>query len=164
MAKIKGLKKLTAVVNEFTIKNFGVTAEFGAEFEALPSDKIIHFSIIVDEDIQGATIDDMEARFPLVHADMFFWLLMHEVGHCMTDEVWDMDDEAYFEKMKNRLDDYFDGDVFAKNEWYHVIGDEYFATKWAGCYMMEHPKKMRKFAKKFHKAYMKFIEKNAISP
>ena len=163
MSKLKGLKKLTKVVNDFTVKNFGVTAEFGDEFEALPSEKLIHFTIIVDEDMQAATIDDMEARFPLIQTDMFFWLLMHEVGHCMTENIWDDDDNAYFEYMKNRLSDYFDGDVIAKNEWYHIICDEYFATKWAGCYMMEHPKKMRKFAKRFHEAYIKFIEKNAIT-
>lgn len=162
---IKGLDKLEKVVNDFTMKNFGVTAEFGAEFEAMPSIKTIHFNIIVDDDMQIATIDDMEARFPNIHADMFFWLLMHEVGHCMTDDIWDEDDEHYFDKMKeDRLAAYFDGDMFAKNEWYHVIPDEYFATKWAGLYMSEHPKKMRKFAKKFHKEFMKFIEKNVTSP
>lgn len=161
--KLKGVKSLEKTVNEFTKKEFGVTASMGVEFLSYPSNKIIQFSVVVDEDMQEACINDMESRFPNVHAPMFLWLLMHEIGHCMTDSIWDGDDEIYFAHMRDRLDDYFDGDVLAKNEWYHVIGDEYFATKWAGMYMMAHPKKMKKFCKKMNKAMEKFCIKNAIT-
>ncbi len=157
---LKGLKELTAVINDFTMKNFEVTAKLGTEFAAVPPKRLIYFTFIVSETMQQTTIDDMEARFPHIKADPFFWLLMHEIGHCMTAEIWDTDDEIYFNKMKDRLDDYFEEDIFSQNEWYHVIPDEYFSTKWAGGYMEEYPKKMRKFAKKFHKAFAKFLKKN----
>lgn len=164
MAKVKGIKKLTETINEWTMKNFGVTAVFGTDFQALPSNKIIQFTVLVDEDMNEVFLTDAEARFPEVHAHLFLWLLMHEIGHCMTDDIWDGDDEIYFAHMRERLDDYFPCDVYAKNEWYHAIGDEYFATKWAGCYMMEHPKKMSKFNEKINKAMIKFCRKNAITP
>jgi hypothetical protein len=160
--KVKGMKAITKVVNEFT-QTFGVTAEWGIEFEALPTDKIIHFTIIVDEDMDRVFLEDAETRFPAVHANLFLWLLMHEIGHCMTDHLWTMDDEAYFMKVKDKLDEYFDTSE-SVNEWYHTIGDEYMATKWAGEYMTAHPKKMKRFCRRMNKAMEIFCEKNEISP
>ncbi len=161
--KVKGLEDIEKIVNEFT-QTFGVTAEWGIEFEALPTDKIIHFTIIVDEDLNEVFLKDAENRFPAVHANLFLWLLMHEIGHCMTDYLWTMDDEDYFMKAKDRLDDFFETDVESKNEWYHKIGDEYMATKWAGEYMTAHPKKMKRFCRRMNKAMETFCEENDITP
>lgn len=159
---MKGYKEIRKVVNEFT-STFGIRAEWGEEFQALPTDKIITFTVIVDEDMNEVFLADAEARFPAVHANLFLWLLMHEIGHCMTDHLWDMDDENYFTKAKAKLDEIFD-DVMTINEWYHKIPDEYMATKWAGEYMTYHPKKMKKFNKKMNKAMKNFCEKNNITP
>lgn len=165
--KLKGKKALTKIVNDFTKKEFGVTAVFGNEFQALPTDKIIEFSLVVDKDIQECTINDMEERYPDIKTSMFIWLLMHEIGHCMTDKLWDMDDENYFLKAKERLNDYWTtdehADVVARNEWYHLIGDEYFATRWAGRWMRENPKKMKKFCKKLNNAVEEFFRKNGLT-
>ena len=167
MAKLKGKKAFTKAINEFTQKEFGVTAVFGNEFQALTDDKIIEFTLAVDKDMQECVIDDMESRFPDIQTSMFVWLLMHEIGHCMTAEEWDVDDETYFAKAKDRLMDYWTTDahedVVARNEWYHLIGDEYFATRWAGRWMRGNPKKMKKFAKKTNKAFKKFFKKNGLT-
>ena len=161
--KIKGMKHLEKIVNEFT-RTFGVIAHWNPDFEALPTQKIIGFTVFVEEDMEEVFLADAEARFPEVHASLFLWLLMHEIGHCMTDYLWTAEDEAYFEETRNSLDDYFGYDVMAKNDWYHKIGDEYMATKWAGEYMMAHPKKMKKFNKKMNEAMRIFCKKNGIAP
>ena len=161
--KVKGMKAITKVVNEFT-QTFGVTAKWGKEFEALPTNKIIHFTVIVDEDMDRVFLEDAEARHPEIHANLFVWLLMHEIGHCMTDYLWTDEDEDYFTKAKDKLDVFFGTDVELKNEWYHKIGDEYMATKWAGEYMMAHPKKMKKFCKKMNEVMRVFCKKNKITP
>lgn len=161
--KLKGAKELQKVVNNFT-KTFGVKAKWGTEFEALPSIKEVHFTVVVDADMDEVFLADAEARYPKIHAPLFAWLLMHEIGHCMTDYLWTSEDEDYFEDAKNNLDEYFGIDVGTKNEWYHKIGDEYMATKWAGEYMIAHPKKMRKFCESMNKAMKVFCKKNAIAP
>lgn len=161
MAKIKGKKAFTKVINDFTQKEFGVTAIFGKEFQALPSSKEIEFSLIEDEEMEELFIKDIEERFPDIHTTTFIWSLMHEIGHCMTDDYWDMDDEAYFVKAKAKLDEYFDNSV-DMNVWYHCIGDEYVATRWAGRWMRGNSMKMKKFVKQFNKALKKFYEKNGI--
>ena len=159
---MKGYKRIRKVVNEFT-STFGIRAEWGEEFQALPTDKIITFTVIVDEDMNEVFLADAENRFPAVHANLFLWLLMHEIGHCMTDALWTMDDEEYFKKAKDKLNEYFDTSENI-NEWYHKIPDEYMATKWAGEYMTCHPKKMKKFNKKMNEAMKNFCEKNDITP
>lgn len=160
---MKGYKRIRKVVNEFT-STFGIRAEWGEEFQALPTDKIITFTVVVDEDMNEVFLADAENRFPAIHANLFLWLLMHEIGHCMTDYLWTMDDEDYFMKAKDRLDDFFETDVESKNEWYHKIGDEYMATKWAGEYMMAHPKKMKRFCRRMNKAMEIFCKENNITP
>jgi hypothetical protein len=82
----------------------------------------------------------------------------------MTDYLWTAEDEAYFETARNDLDEWFGEDVITKNEWYHKIGDEYMATKWAGEYIITHPKKMAKFNKKLNEAMKIFCKKNGITP
>ena len=68
--KVKGMKTVKKVVNEFT-KTFGVKAEWGNEFEALPTNKIIRFTVIVDEDMDRVFLEDAEARYPMIHANLF---------------------------------------------------------------------------------------------
>lgn len=160
--KVKGMKKFEKIINEFT-QTFGVTAYWNPAFEALPAQKIIGFTVVVDGDMNECFLNDAEVRFPEVHASLFLWLLMHEIGHCMTDHLWTPDDETYFKKAKKHLDKAFGEDVIRKNNWYHKIGDEYMATKWAGEYMIAHPKKMAKFNKKLNEAMKVFCKKNGIT-
>ena len=161
--KAKGMKKFEKIINEFT-QTFGVTAYWNPDFEALPAQKIIGFTVVVDEDMQECFLNDAELRFPEVHASLFLWLLMHEIGHCMTDYLWTPEDERYFKITRDKLDNLFKEDVVKKNEWYHRIGDEFMATKWAGEYMIAHPKKMAKFNKKLNEAMKVFCRKNGIAP
>lgn len=161
--KLKYAKELQKVINNFT-KTFGVKAKWGNEFEASPTQKVVYFTVVVDADMDEVFLEDAENRYPYVHANLFLWLLMHEIGHCMTDYLWTSEDEDYFEEAKNNLDEFFGYDVVSKNEWYHKIGDEYMATKWAGEYMMAHPKKMQNFCKEMNKAMKIFCKKNAIAP
>ena len=50
MAKIKGKKALTKVVNEF-VEQFGVTAKLGKEFQAVPAKKRVDFTLAENEEL-----------------------------------------------------------------------------------------------------------------
>ena len=168
MGKLKGTKAILKVVNEFT-QSFGIKAVWGEEFIAMPSDMKIRFTVVIDNALHKCFLEDCERRFPEVHAHIFLWLLMHEIGHCMTTDAWEVDDTWYFLKAKKKLRRYImngsddiDTITYHLNEIYHAFPDEFLATKWAGEYMGNHPKKMQKFNKKLNKAMIKFIQKNSI--
>ncbi len=160
MAKIKGLKKINKIINEFTIKNFGVTAEIGTDFQAYCNSKHITYALVMTSESINYFKADAETRFPQVKADIFLWCLMHEIGHCMTDETWTIEEQAYFDCQKETLTGVEDD--FSRYSWYHAIPDEYFATKYAGNFMTKHPKKMAKFWAKLGPALMIFYEKNGL--
>ena len=36
-----------------------------------------------------------------VNADIFLWALMHEIGHCMTEDMWTDEEREYFNYQKD---------------------------------------------------------------
>lgn len=158
--KLKGLKKVNKVVNEFT-KQFGVRAELGTEFQAYCDEMIINYTLTCDADEKYYFIQDAEERYPYIKADIFLWCLMHEIGHCVTDTFWTETEQEYFMAQKEAMTCIVDDDI--RNDWYHACPDEFFATKWAGDYMTKHPKKIAKFWKKMQKAIMEFYYKNNVN-
>ena len=143
MAKLKGAKRINKIINEFTEKNFGIHAEMGFEFQAFCGDRLINYTFVMTSKSINYFKADAETRFPEVQADIFLWCLMHEIGHCMTDNMWSFEEQAYFDAQKEMLA-YIERDC-DRYSWYHVLPDEYMATKFAGEYMKAHPKKMAKF-------------------
>lgn len=160
--KVKGLKRIDKVVNNFTAK-FGVSAFLDTKngFQAYPNEKVISYNIFADDNWIKCFAEEANNRYNGIEADPFLWGLMHEIGHCMTD-IWDEEDEAFFSRAKENLETFFDT-IEEMNTWYHVIPDEYFATKWAADFMRKHPKMMEKFNKKMNEAMNNFCEKNGIT-
>ena len=87
MAKLKGIKKIDRIINNFT-KNFNIKADLGEEFLAYCDDRLINYTLVIDEADINYFIEDAEKRFPDVQADIFLWSLMHEIAHIMTDDMW----------------------------------------------------------------------------
>ena len=164
MAKLKGIKNLTKEINKWTQKNFGIKTVLNEDFCAWCDEFKIGYTLVVCSQDAETFLEDVSTRYPDIKADYFLWCLLHEIGHCMTDYLWTSEDEDYFMDTKDRLDDVFGTDVELKNEWYHKIGDEYMATKWAGEYMIAHPKKMKKFCRKMNEVMGIFCKKNKITP
>lgn len=163
MATLKGIKKIDKIINDFTKKNFGVTARFDDEFEAFCDNgrKLIGYTFLATENGEGQFIEDAIRRYPNLNADIFLWALMHEIGHCMTEPMWTPEEREYF---------YYQKDMIAECEveedgmhaWYHACPDEFFATKWAGEYMTNHPRKMKNFWTKLQAELIKFYVKNGL--
>ena len=164
MSKLKGRKALTKVVNEF-VEQFGVTAKFGKEFQAVPAKNRVDFTLAENEEVIKQFMKNAEMRFPQVHAHPFIWLLLHEIGHMETVHYFTIEEQWRFIKKKKKLYKVLKTDDYALvSEWYQLFPDEYMATLWAGNYMMEHTEEVAKFNKKLNKAIMKFYEKNGITP
>ena len=160
MAKIKGKKKLEKIINEFT-QQFGVKAKLGPEFLAFADSGKIHFAVATMQEDNNFFIEDAVLKYPEIQAPPFIWLLMHEIGHCMTDHYFSAAEQEYITKMKDKLA--YLSDDQDRNDWYHSLPDEFNATRWAAIYMIEHPKKIAKFWNKAQKAIQNFyIENNVI--
>lgn len=162
MNKLKGLKKVTKIINKFTQKNFGVTAMVGTEFLAYCDRKEINFAFAIPEDDINYYLYDVANRYPQIQADIFLWCLLHEVGHCMTDEIWSEEESVYFMNQKEEMLPYIEDDEM-RNAWYHAIPDEYLATRWAANYMIKHPKKVAKFWHELQEELFKFYLKNNLA-
>lgn len=159
--EIKGIKKIDKIINEFTMKNFGVTARFDTEFEAFCDEgrKLIGYTLITTEGGEGQFIEDATRRYPEINADIFLWALMHEIGHCMTEDMWTPEEREYFYYQKDMIYE-MEVEEEGMNAWYHACPDEFFATKWAGDYMRNHPKKMKKFWNELQVAMLQMYKKN----
>ena len=159
MANIKGLKRVNRIINDFT-RQFGVTAVLDTEFEAFCEDMRIGYTLYVDEDDQFFFLEDARCRYPEIKADTFLWLFMHELGHCITDGFWTPEEQEYFTNQKDSMMNVYDDQ--RRNDWYHACPDEFFATKWAGDYMMNHPKKIAKFWNELQAAILRMYRKNGV--
>lgn len=159
--EIKGIKKIDKIINNFTMKNFGVTARFDTEFEAFCDEgrKLIGYTLITTEGGEGQFIEDATRRYPEINADIFLWALMHEIGHCMTEDMWSAEEREYFYYQKDMIYE-MEVEEEGMNAWYHACPDEFFATKWAGDYMRNHPKKMKKFWNELQVAMLQMYKKN----
>lgn len=159
--EIKGIKKIDKIINNFTMKNFGVTARFDTEFEAFCDEgrKLIGYTLITTEGGEGQFIEDATKRYPEINADIFLWALMHEIGHCMTEDMWTPEEREYFYYQKDMIYE-MEVEEEGMNAWYHACPDEFFATKWAGDYMRNHPKKMKKFWNELQVAMLQMYKKN----
>lgn len=159
MAKLKGLKKIDKIINEFTAQ-FGVTTDLDTEFEAFCDQMKIGYTLVYGEMDKDFFIEDAQMRYPEIKADIFLWCLLHEIGHCLTEGLWTEEEREYFWAQKEACA--YMRDDKDRNDWYHACPDEFFATKWAGDYMRNHPKKVAKFWNKLQPAIMNMYIKNGL--
>ncbi len=157
MAKLKGIRRIDRIINNFT-KNFNIKADLGNEFLAYCPDRLINYTLVIDEEDIRYFKEDAEKRYPDVHADIMLWCLLHEVGHIMTDDMWTEEELDYFEEQKEHMTSCADDDN--RNDWYHACPDEFFATKWAGDYMRKYPKRIAKFWNELQIALIDFYRRN----
>lgn len=161
MEELRGLEKVEKVINDFTKKNFDLLAVCGNDFRAYPTTKEIHFAFEIPEDDINYYLEDVAYRYPQIRADIFLWCLMHEIGHCMTDEMWSEEESEYFESQKEMLA-YIEDDEM-RNAWYHALPDEFLATRWAGEYMVEHTPEIAEFWHKLQETLFTFYLENNLA-
>lgn len=157
MKELIGLETIDEIINRFTAR-FNIKADLGEEFQAFCDDRIINYTLAIEEEDINYFIKDAETRYPDICADIFLWCLLHEIGHVMTNNMWSDEELDYFEAQKEEMFRYSDADL--RNNWYHCLPDEFHATRWAGNYMRKHPKKIAEFWNELHLAIMRFYLNN----
>lgn len=158
MFKLKGVKEIDDIINIFTLTNFGLNARLAPEFLAFCDERTVGYTFIIASTDNKFFIEDAQARFPTVHADIFLWLLMHEIGHCMTYRMWSEEDLTCFWQRKEDLTK--EPNEWYRNNWYHAIPDEFFATRFAGMFMENNPSIIKQFWNKLQPALFNFYKIN----
>ena len=122
----KELNQITNILNEF-FTPFDCIAEPGTDFSYDSSSNTITYALLVNDEHAESFIHFAESLNP-VHADIFLWSVLHELGHNQTEDDFDEEDEVNYWRIASN----------AKNdEEYYNIPEEYAATDWAGKFMIE---------------------------
>ena len=99
----KELKPITKAINKWTKKNFGIKTILNVDFCAWCEEKKIGYSLMVCTQDAETFLEDVSTRFPELKADYFLWCLMHEIGHCMTDNEWTEEEQERFDIQLQRM-------------------------------------------------------------
>ena len=94
MAKLKGLKKIDKIINDFTKENFGVRADLHKEFLAYCGAKRIGYTLAAETEDINFFLEDAQARFPEIHADPFLM-----VSYARS---WSLYDRRHLDRSRER--------------------------------------------------------------
>ena len=164
MAKLKGLKRVNRIINEF-LDQFGLTAQLESEFSYWRDDFHIGYALAVVDAADKYFLPFCEHIDNRVKADAFLISLMHEVAHHFTqfnfsDEEWERTDEIK-EHISIQLTK--NPDKAAKwNNIYFNLSVEKAATEWALNYMATHSEEVAEFWAELQPAIMRFYRKNGL--
>ena len=140
---------LTALVQTFDEE---YTCELGANFEAVYTDNVIIYSIVMMDDAANSFRADFVERFP--HCDDFTTFTLsffHELGHLETsyDIINDVADRVYINGMRDKRE--------AERRYYR-LHNERIATDWAGAYLTAHHDEMKAWEKIFLEKLSKVLD------
>lgn len=160
-----GINELDKVLNEF-VNPFGTYVEFGSEFIYWVEEEKIEYSLIMPEQGRDYFMENFRVLAPDIQCDPFLASFMHELGHHMTNDLFDDDDEAAFiydtrQYLAKALNDKTDSEE-ELYKLYFNLPDEMAATYWAIAYMREHSKKVAEFWDKVQNTIMNFYKLNGI--
>ena len=144
-------KEVTAIIKilDDFLKPFDCESFFGEQFSFYPASNTVEFTFTVKEIHDKTFMDFVTKHYPDVHADIFLWSFLHEVGHRETEDDFDDDDwEDYMRAIFNCEDDME----------YYNLPVEYAATAWAGNYMRTHVEEISTLWSKLQPAIMNFYK------
>ena len=145
---------LDEVINNY-LEKFDLTASIGLDFGCYPDDEEIEYAIVIPERFQKLWTEYLTDRYPDVTAPIFIWALLHEVGHCMTNDYFTPTAKEIFREYKDNLDGDDDEQTF---EYYNCF-DEAIATEWAYLYIRDNQEELIKFWNEVQKELNKIYEK-----
>ena len=159
-----GVKELDKVLNEF-VNPFGAHVEFGSDFIYWVEEKTIEYSLIMPEQGRDYFMENFRVLAPDIQCDPFLASFMHELGHHMTNDLFDDNDETYNyetrQYLAKALNDKTDSEEKLYEQYFN-LPDEMAATRWAIEYIREHSEKVAEFWNKVQNAIMNFYKLNGI--
>ena len=140
-------------ISEYTPNGEQITNAYGLLFKECSK------AVEVDSE---RLIKDVEDEFNDVHADIFLWSLLHEVGH---HETWDdltNEEMSLSQEMKYAISECENLRPNDRDKIYFYIPDEYLATEWAAQYMRDNVQEVTKFWNTLQPLILNFYKKHGI--
>lgn len=137
---------ITKILNDF-LAPFDCEARLGTDFAYYTDDNSITYSLVVSDENGKAFQKYVEKLFPDIHADLFLWSTLHELGHHETED--DFEDDEWEDYMTLTLLD-------ISNEVYFELDIERAATVWAGEYIQSHAEEVAELWNKLQPAIKNF--------
>lgn len=124
----KEIAAIAEILDSF-LKPFDCISNFGEEFGFYTASNTVEFALTVKDKHESTFMEFVGKNFPDIHADIFLWSVLHELGHRETEDEFDDDEwEDYMRAIFN-----CDSDIE-----YYNLPIEYAATDWAANYMRTH--------------------------
>lgn len=159
---LKGTKKVERIMNRF-LNEFDCHAQLGEDFAYYYNTNTITYSFYTDSDSTEEYQKFIAKNFPYVTCNIFLWSLLHEVGHHETINRWDDDQQDFFDKEKEEIEEEMgqghDRELYQR---YFNVPDEYAASEWAAEYLEENEEKIRLFWEELQDAIMNFYRINCV--
>lgn len=124
-------------LQEFLDRNeFDCDCSLGNNFSYLFERSLITYSLVVADSQGESFLAFCEKLFPNIHADVFLWSFLHELGHHETLDDFDNNvHRAYYYRIKNYK---------LSSEEYYNLTIEKAATVWAGEFMQNNPEEVQR--------------------
>ena len=140
---------ITKVLNDF-LAPFECEARLGTDFAYYTDDSSITYALLVRDESEEAFQKFVEKLFPNIHAPIFLWSILHELGHHETEDEFE-DDEWEDYMALTSMD--------ISNEVYFELDIERAATVWAGEYIQSHVDEVAELWNKLQPAIKNFYSK-----
>ncbi len=139
---------ITKVLNDF-LAPFECEAKLGTDFAYYTDDSSITYSLFVPDESGKAFQKYVEKLFPDIHADLFLWSFLHELGHHETEDEFEDDEWEDYMRLTS---------MEISNEVYFDLDIEYAATVWAGEYIQSHIEEVTKLGEDLVAAMKTFFD------
>lgn len=144
------ISKITRILNRFlNEQDFDCDCYFGPDFSYYPAVSQICYALTVSQRADAAFKAFVAKNFPNIHADIFLWSFLHELGHHETED--DFSNAEHIEYMR-------DLKRVTTDEEYFNLPIEFAATAWAAHYMETHAEIIEKLWKEVREAISHFYE------
>ena len=149
-------KQINEVLNKFLADNdFDCTAEMANDFAYYWKEEIITYSLVVSERMDNLFLDFARKNGLKINCGIFLLSFFHELGHHLTIDDLEEEEEEECEAIKEALTD-SDADCYK----YFSLLDEWLATSWAIDYINNNIELIKQLAINIQEAIHAFMNTN----
>ena len=160
---MKPEKRINSILNNF-LEQFDCKSELDTDFAYYYSKSLITYSFVVTERDERNYLNFIRTLAPNINVDIFLISFLHELGHHMTIDEIEEDEELFCQDEKEIIstelslceNDYEIDKVYNR---YFTLPDEYAATKWAIDYIYNNKDIVSKLWFELQKEIIDFYKK-----
>lgn len=162
--KLKAIQPINKYLNTWLKMNgFKCRVEFDSEFSYDFENQIIHYSVTVPKEHDEYYFKLIQFYQPdLVECDNFILSFFHELGHYKTEKQFSETEWQAYQEFVDKIENSNKESCAWEFYKYYMHPIEIAATEWGANYIINNPKKIRRFIKRLNPLIINFIDENEI--